>query len=132
MRTVLVALFTAVLFAFVGCEKDDGTTTSSGVDISFRTDSGFTYANDTVPQGDTLRIGAIITEGVDPLEVFYLSVSYDGATPIGQDTVDVNSDPFNYEALHVTRNQSGTEQVIFTVEEPDGDRTARKLTFVVP
>ncbi len=119
------------LLAFSACEKDEGTPTSSGVDITFRTDSGYTYASDTVAQGDTLRIGAVITEGSDGLERLYFSVSYDDATAIGLDTVDVNANPFSYEALHITRTQPGSEQLIFTVEEPDGDRSTRRLTFVV-
>lgn len=132
MRPLLLFAVAALLLASVACEKDEGTEVASGVTITFRIDSGYTYANDTVPQGDTLRIGAVITEGADPLDRFYLSVSYDGTTAIGQDTVNVDTNPFNYEAVHVTRVQSGTEQVIFTVEEADGDRTTRKLTFIVP
>ena len=132
MRRILLPLAMALLLASSSCEKDEGSTASSGVDISFRTDSGYTSASDTVPEGDTLRIGAIIAEGSDPLEHFYLSVSYDSATAIGQDTVSVDVNPFAYEAVHVTRTQTGTEQVIFTVEEPDGDRTTRRLTFIVP
>ena len=132
MRPTLPAIFAVLLLGASSCEKDDGTTTSSGVSIDFRADSGYVYASDTVPQGDTLRIGAIITEGSDPLDVFYLSVSYDSTAAIGQDTVSVDVNPFAYEAVHVTRTQVGTEQVIFTVEEPDGDRTTRRLTFIVP
>lgn len=132
MRPLLVP-FTISLFAvFASCQKDEGTPVASGVSIEFRTDSGHTSMSDTVPQGDTLRIGAIITEGTDALERFYLSVSFDSATAVGQDTVNVDSNPFHYEAVHVIRHQPGSEQVIFTVEEPDGDRTTRRLTFIVP
>ena len=132
MQPPLPALFSVLLFAATSCEKDEGSTASSGVDITFRQDSGYTFASDTVPEGDTLRIGAIITEGSDPLDHFYLSVSYDSTAAIGQDTASVDVNPFAYEAVHVTRTQVGTEQVIFTVEEPDGDRTTRRLTFIVP
>lgn len=132
MRPILVPLILSLLVVFASCQKDEGTPVASGVSIVFRTDSGHTFASDTVTQGDTLRIGAVITEGSDALYRFYLSVSYDSATAIGLDTVNVNANPFSYEAVHVTRMQPGSEQVIFTVEEPDGDRTTRRLTFVVP
>lgn len=132
MRPSLVPLILSLFVVFASCQKDEGMPVASGVSIEFRTDSGHTFASDTVPQGDTLRIGAIITEGSDALDRFYLSVSFDNAAAVGQDTVDVDSDPFYYEAVHVTRSQPGSEQVVFTVEESDGDRTTRRLTFIVP
>jgi hypothetical protein len=125
-------MFAALLLGFSACEKDEGTLASSGVNITFRTDSGYTYANDSVPQGDTVRIGAIITQGSDPIQWFFLSVSLDSGAVQGKDTVHVDINPFTYEAVHVMRTQPGTEQVIFTVQEPDGDRTTRRLIFTVP
>jgi len=120
-----------LLLTLLSCEKDDGDVGSSGVDITFRTDSGYTYMSDTVAQADTLRIGTVISEGSDPLQRFYLSISLDSASAAGLDTVEVSVNPFTYELMHLTRAQPGTEQVIFTVEEPDGDRTTRRLTFTV-
>ncbi len=75
MRPFVLFTIAAILMASTACEKDEGTAVASGVAIAFRTDSGYVHANDTVPQGDTLRIGVIITEGSDPLERFYLVVS---------------------------------------------------------
>lgn len=132
MHRILVPLSVGLLLCTTSCKKDDGTMASSGVSITFRTDSGYTSISDTVPQHDTLRIGATITEGSDPLQHFYLSVAYDDSMAIALDTVSVNVNPFVYVTTHVTRGQAGTEQVIFTVEEPDGDRTTRRLTFWVP
>lgn len=132
MRPILVLPTLSLFAVFASCQKDEGTTVASGVSIEFRTDSGYVFAGDTVPQGDTLRIGVVISEGADPLDRLYVCVSYDSTTAIGQDTVNVGTNPFNYEASHITRMQSGSEQIIFTVEEPDGDRTTRRLTFVVP
>ncbi len=120
-----------LLLTLLSCEKDDGDVSSSGVEITFRTDSGYTYMSGTVAQADTLLIGTVITEGSDPLQRFYLSISLDSASAAGLDTVEVSVNPFTYELLHITRAQPGTEQVIFTVEEPDGDLTTRRLTFTV-
>ncbi len=103
----------------------------SGVSITFGTDSGYTYADALVPQGDTLRIRAIITAGSDPLQRFYLGLVLDSVLGQYIDTVNINTSPFIYEMTHVTRMQAGTEQLTFTAEETDGDRTLRKLNFTV-
>lgn len=120
-----------LLLTLLSCEKDDGDVGSSGVDITFRTDSGYTYMSDSVAQTDTLRIAAVITEGSDDLQWFYLSLKLDAGTETGLDTVAVDANPFTYETTHVTRSQSGTEELIFIVQEPDGDITRRRLTFTV-
>jgi hypothetical protein len=132
MRSILVLLALSFVLGSTSCKKDEGTLVASGVSIEFRTDSGYTYTGDTVPQEDTLRFGAIITEGEDPLARVFLSVSYDSAAAIWQDTLNVDANPFTFEAVHITRAEAGTEQVIFTAEENDGDRTTRRLTFIVP
>lgn len=112
-------------------EDDEQDMTPSGVSITFRTDSGYTYLNDTVGQQDTLHIEATVQEGSDDLEVFMLTVSYDGDTPFGVDTVSMDSVPFVYDAVHITRAEPGQEEVIFNVIEDDGDITHRRLTFTV-
>ena len=132
MRYVTFLLVLTVFPSLLSCTKEEGTPVASGVSITFRTDSGFTWMSDTVPQGDTLRIGVIITEGADDLQRFYLSIIFDGGAETGLDTAEVQVNPFTYETVHITRTQPGTEQVLFTVQEPDGDRTTRRLTFEVP
>ncbi len=129
-RTLLLAPV-LVLLTLASCEKDDGEAVSSGVVITFRTDSGYTYMSDTVAQTDTLRIGAVITEGSDDLQWFYLSLKLDAGVETGLDTVGVTADPFLYETTHVIRAQPGSEELIFIVQEPDGDITRRRLTFIV-
>ncbi len=130
-RAPLFLLIIGLLLGASGCQKDEGTLATSGVNITFRTDSGYTFLGDTVAQGDSLRIGVVIIPGADDLERFYLAIKLDGGPEMGQDTTAVNETPFTYGTVHVTRLQPGNEQVIFTVEEPDGDRTTRRLTFTV-
>lgn len=132
MRILFPFVAAALVLGFGACEKDDGSPPSpSGVSITFRTDSGYTAPNDTVAVLDTLHIAAVITEGEDPLETCYLSVSFDNAPAVGLDTVEVDTNPFTYETVHVTRAQAGTEELVFTVEENDGDRTTRRLKLTV-
>lgn len=105
----------------------DGT---SAADITFRTDSGYTYTSDTVSLSDTLRVVMIAAEGTDELTSFVLTVTYDNAQPVGTDTVPINTNPFLFEKYVITRATPGTEKWTFAVLEGDGDRTQRSLTFV--
>lgn len=131
-RFLFPVLAAALLLGAAGCEEDDGSApTASGVSITFRTDSGYTGTDGIVAQNDTLRIGAGITEGEDPLRWFYLGLALDSGATTFIDTVDVDVNPFTYETVHVTRAQAGTEQLVFIVEENDGDRTTRRLTLMV-
>lgn len=119
-----------VAVALQACDKDNEVDGSSAADISFRVDTSYAYQNDTVSAGDTLLVQMAAAEGTDELETFLLGVSYDGAPIIGKDTTAINQNPYLYEATIVTRPVAGTEKWSFTVEEPDGDRTTRSLTFV--
>jgi hypothetical protein len=120
-----------VISVLLACTKDEAVDGSSAASITFRTDSGHVFMNDTVGLGDTLRVGVIVNDGTDALDHFFLSVAYDGGLTEYRDTVPVNSDPFTYEAMLIMRQQAGTEKWTFTVQEPDGDRTLRSLTFLV-
>ena len=125
--------FFAVLLLFVSitsCEKNNEVDGSSAADITFRNDSGYTYTNDTVGLSDTLRIVMIAAQGTDPLELFVLNVSYDGAPATGTDTADINGNPYLFEKQVITQAVAGTEKWTFGVIEGDGDRTQRSLTLV--
>jgi hypothetical protein len=120
-----------VAAALLACTKDEAVDGSSAANITFRTDSGFVFRNDTVGLGDTLRVGVIVNEGTDALDHFFLSVAYDGGSSTYTDTLEVNTNPFAFQTSLVMRQQAGTEKWTFTVQEPDGDRTLRSLTFLV-
>lgn len=131
MRVLLIFSFTIlVLAASTGCTKDqpDG---DHAADFTFRTDSGYTWRNDTVPLSDTLRIGVSVSKGSDNLRSFFVDVAYDGGPRIRQDSAHVESDPFNFEKTVITRDQAGTETWWFSVDEFDGDITQRALTLTV-
>lgn len=115
---------------FQGCKKEDDDGDVASVDIQFRTDSGYVSHDDTVGFSDTLRVVMIAAEGADDLVTFLLSVSYDGATPVGTDTLGIPVNPFLFDKTIITRNVAGTERWRFTVVEGDGDATSRSLTFV--
>jgi hypothetical protein len=131
MRLILPLAICFLLFSSASCEKEEGPLVPSGVSITFRSDSGYVSADDTVPQSDTLRFHATFAKGGDDLVRVYLSSKFDGGAETWLDTAIVDADPFGLEAVHVTRTQAGSEQIIFTAEETDGDRTTRRLTFTV-
>ena len=71
MRYLIIAAVLGLLLLLGGgCAKDqlDGDTAA---DINFRTDSGYTWKNDTVPLSDTLHIGITVLKGSDDLRSFF-------------------------------------------------------------
>jgi hypothetical protein len=128
-KSLLVLLTLAS--ALLACTKDEAVDGSSAANITFRTDSGYVFRNDTVGLGDTLHVGVIVAEGTDALDYFFLSVAYDGGMPTYKDTLIVDVNPFAFQTSLIMRAQAGTEKWTFTVQEPDGDRTLRSLTFTV-
>ncbi|MBK9597335.1 MAG: hypothetical protein IPO60_03150 [Flavobacteriales bacterium] len=131
MRSLVFYLLPViVLSASTACTKDqpDG---DHAADINFRTDSGYTFLNDTVPLSDTLHIGVSVSKGSDNLRSFFVAVAYDNGPRIRQDSVHVDSDPFTFEKTVITRDQAGTEKWWFSVDENDGDITQQALTLTV-
>lgn len=114
----------------IGCTKEEEDPTRR-VRIDFLTDSGLVYMNDTVGLADTLHVGVMCTAGNDALERLFIAVEPDDSAARAVDTVAISGDPFTWNGHLVTRPFAGTERWTFTVEEGDGDRTGRSLTFVV-
>ena len=127
---VLAIVILSCLFLTTGCTKDQSEIGNSA-NITFRTDSGYTWRDDSVPLADTLHIGVTATKGSQNLRSLFVYVNYDNGPAIRQDSVHVNSNPFNFEKMLVTRNQAGKEKWTFSVRENNGDNTQRSLTFTV-
>lgn len=129
MNNLLPAtLILAYLFLATACTKEQPEG-DHAADITFRTDSSFTWRNDTVPLSDTLHIGINVSKGSDDIRSFFVDVAYDNGPRLRQDSVHVDSDPFTFVKTVVTRDQAGTETWWFSVREYDGDITQRALTL---
>ena len=77
MRNLAYCLFSVIIIsASTACTKEQ-TDGDHAADISFRTDSGYTFLNDTVPISDTLHIGVSVSKGSDNLRSFFVAVAYD-------------------------------------------------------
>jgi hypothetical protein len=129
MTRSLLALF--ALLVLVSCEKEEeGPKVSPS--ISFRTDSGYTWTTDTVGLQDTVRVGVTVRKGTDDLEAFLVRVAYDGdETYETIDLIETSAADFAYEKQVVTRNEAGTENWVFGVQEADGDTYLRSVLLVV-
>lgn len=132
MRFILFAsIAAAFLFVSAGCTKEDQPDGDQAAGITFRTDSGYTWRNDTVSLSDTLRIGVTVTKGSNNLRSFFVDVSYNGGPRIRQDSAHVDGNPFSFEKTVITRDQAGTETWRFSVDEYNGNNTLRALTLTV-
>ena len=127
---IMASVLSLLLLLGGGCTKDQSDL-GTAASITFRTDSGYTWRDDTVPLSDTLHIGVIATKGSNDLRSLFVYVAYDNAPAVRQDSVPVGSNPFNLEKTVVTRDQAGKEVWTFSVVENNGDITKRSLTFTV-
>lgn len=119
-----------LLLLLAACSREEDSAPSR-VQITFRTDNGYTFMNDTLGVSDTVRVGVRCTEGTDALERFYLAVSYDDSAQRVLDTVRITTGTYTLDSQLVMRAFPGRERWSFIVEEGDGDRTQRSLDLVV-
>jgi hypothetical protein len=127
-RTTIVLLAAALVL--VACERDnDGP--SVNPTIEFRTESGYTWASDTVGTDDTLTVGVVIGKGSQALNHFKITRSYDNGEAVTTDSLPIGTDNFEFDKVIITRAEPGTELWRFNVVENDGDVIRRSLTFTV-
>lgn len=120
-----------ILLALAGCEKDEDGPDVRPASITFRSDSGYTYLSDTVPAGDTLRLGAMVAEGSEDLQYVRVAVRHNGGNWITRDSVPFTQNPMAIDVQAVMDTGPHTEEWGFNALEPDGDGTLRSLTFTV-
>jgi len=126
---VITSLFIGVVVLH-GCVRDDAKP-SVNPSIEFLTSDGYTYASDTVPLSDTLRVGVVIHKGDDQLRNFKVTATYDGGAPLTTDSLPVGTETYEFDKTIITRAEAGTERWSFAVQENDGDIIRRSLTFTV-
>ena len=121
----------AIIAVFVVSCETETTGPSTNPTIDFKTDSGYTFWNDTVAELDTLLVGVKLVMGSDPMHHFEISVAYDGGEPTMTDSVRLTTEEFEFDKTIVTRDTTGSERWTFKVTENDGDILHRSLTFTV-
>ncbi|MBP8824245.1 MAG: hypothetical protein KBH07_11425 [Flavobacteriales bacterium] len=133
MRTILALAIVAGLFLVLpACtpeDQDDMGYQPAG--ITFRTDSGYTFQNDTVTVGDTLRIGAMVAEGSQSLDIVYVEMRVDGGNWSRTDTFPFTQNPMAVDFQAIMGAAPRIEDWSVLAVEQNGDATRRSLTFTV-
>lgn len=121
----------AALLILTACVRDDTRPTVNPT-IQFRTDTGYTWKNDTVAVGDTLLVGVVIARGTDAMNHFKITRRYDNSGPFfTTDSLPMGADAFEFDKTIVVRSVPGEEHYRFNVVENDGDVIRRSLVFTV-
>ncbi len=128
---ILIPLFSIIVLLFLssGCKKDQDDQNYRAVSFTFKSDSGYTYLDDTLPVGDTIRIGVTVEEGSRRIYTFLVNRTYDAAQPQRMDSLRIPGSPFHYDTTIVLRGQPGVERWTFIAVEGNGDRSQQYLTF---
>ena len=127
---VLCLLVLGMSLSFSACKKDE----REPPEVAFKTTSGYTFANATVGQGDSLMVGITATKTEDELLTYNVSYAYDGAstTTTSQSfSIPDGATTYDKDVTIVTRNQAGSERWVFTVTDRDGNITSKEFTLTV-
>jgi len=135
MKKLLHAAYMLLFISFVSlslasCEKDAGKLPN----ISFKTGTGYTSADATVPQNSSVLIGinASKSEGKDVITKFTITKSVNGGDATTVYTVDVtNGDTYTYDYTATTGNTAEQDKYTFTVVNKDGIVNSVSLTLTV-
>ncbi|MCB0395214.1 MAG: hypothetical protein KDD36_01090 [Flavobacteriales bacterium] len=123
----------ALTVSFFSCKKEKDAHVPP--DVVFKTSAGYTSADATVGQGDTLLVGIVATKTEDDLKSFNVSYAYDGAssTTTFHNYFMTSSEYEGYSADTeiITRNQVGTEKWVFSIVDRDGNITQKTLILTV-
>ena len=133
MRWPILLTLCIALLGLSSCVPGDDADVKPAVNptIIFSSGSGYTFQDDTIDMGDTVRVGVTIDKGTDAMHHFKVTVSYDGAVPLVTDSLPMGIDHFEFEKLIIARSQAGTEKWTFGIAENDGDIIRRSLILTV-
>lgn len=140
MKKTIPFLIVLILCIGTACKKKSNSSTSVDAHVppgmTFKTGGKYISANDTVSKQDTILVGINLTKTEDPMTNFNASFSYDGSATTttffnhqlaGAESVSSYSTDLTYH----TRNQTGTETLLFAVVDRDGNITKKTITLVV-
>lgn len=130
MRNFAPAFIIVVLIILSGgCTKDQDDQGYRAASFKFRSDSGYTYLDDTLPVGDTIHIGVTVEQGSNRLYTFLVNQTLDGGQPQQIVGLPISSTPYYYDTTFVLRDDPGVERWTFIAVEGNGDRTQRHMTL---
>lgn len=131
-------MFTALVAA--SCKKKTTTTTSTDKrvppDLTLKTGTGYITKDTTVTKQDTLVFGIKVTKTEDNLTSFNASYAYDASTTtttfFNHTMTTSEYTGYNTDVQYVTRNQSGTETLTFSVVDRDGNISKKTIVLTIP
>lgn len=126
-----LAAFAIISTSFLtSCDEDEHVPPA----MVFKTGNNYVSNDMILGVQDTFVVGVDATKTEDELDLFNVSVAYDGGsgTTIASDTLDVSQeDAYSVDVTLVTRNQTGTEKYSFTIIDRDGNITSKDITITV-
>ena len=131
MRKLVVALSACFLFLAASCEKENNDQGYRAAGITYRTDSGYTYMDDTVGVGDTLLIGAMVAEGSERLDRLYVEYAINDGAYQRHDSVDFAQNPMALDFQAIMGGTPRTELWGVLAVERNGNTTRHNLRFTV-
>lgn len=121
----------AVPVLLSSCTKDEDDAGYRAAGITFRTDSGLTYANDSVHTGDTLHIGAMVAEGSERLRYVLVQYTLEPGPWSLHDSIPFTENPQAVDVTAIMGNLPRTETWSILAVERGGNTTRRNLIFTV-
>lgn len=129
----------AIVLIGTSCKKKSSTSAAPDPRVppglAFKTGGKYISANITASKQDTILVGIVATKTEDDLSSFNASVSYDGSTTTRSFfNHNLSSNEYGGYSVDVTyyaRNQSGTEVLIFSIVDRDGNITKKTITVTV-
>lgn len=129
LKTVLVSLTCLIILG--SCTKDQDDMDYRAADITFRTDSGYTYLNATVPLNDTLLIGTSVAEGSEQLHTVFVQTRVNGGAWVQKDSIPFTQNPMEFDVQAIMGDAPRAEDWSILAVERNGDATRRILSFTV-
>ncbi|MGZ3930060.1 MAG: hypothetical protein ACXVP0_01580 [Bacteroidia bacterium] len=135
-----ITLILAVTLLGAACKKKSTTAASTDAHVppsmTLKTGGKYKSADATVNKQDTILVGVTLSKTEDPMTNFNASYSYDGGTTTTtyfnhqlQGAESVQS--YSTDVTYITRNQTGTETLIFSVVDRDGNITKKTIALTV-
>lgn len=128
MRVSLLSIgLCSLMLSLIGCHKDQDDLGYEPANITFNQAEGYTYLDDTLQAGDTIRIGVWVEQGSNRLYTFGVKRSFNGGTAELVLELPIDSVPFYHEDAWVLHEEQGLERFSFMAIEGNGDLTRRSL-----
>lgn len=132
MKNVFSILFLlGIMMAFSACQNK-----ITLPNLSLKTDTGYTFDDKIVGQGDTIKVGVIASAAKksQTLKTFKVMQMYDIQTPTTLTTETLTTTQtadYTKDIEIITRNQAGTESYTFSILDAEGLENSVSLTLTV-